>query len=312
MASTSPEILKLLASAAFGVSATLFGVVVYKLMRSTKAPSHSYRDASQRRGDRRQKAMDRSPVYRAFVGLLRVPAGVISRMDVEALRRYIHDPYVRAGYPGGLDDDEVVTVGLLMAVTAGVLTAFVLGVFLGVQYSLLGLVAMPVGFLAVVSSLQNQAEMRQKQILKAMPYVLDLLVLILRSGTSLNLALSRVVADYADHPVGEELGQVLSEIEMGAPRAEAIRRLAQRLGNQDITVLADSMVQSEELGWPLADTLARQADRMASERILAAQAKAGAAGVWVMLPSTLVLMGAVLLLFGPMIVRFMRGGMMLK
>ena len=99
---------------------------------------------------------------------------------------------------------------------------------------------------------------------------------------------------------------------MGAPRADAIRRLAQRLGNQDITALADSMVQSEELGWPLADTLARQADRMASERILAAQAKAGAAGVWVMLPSTLVLMGAVLLLFGPMIVRFMRGGLMLK
>ena len=53
----------------------------------------------------------------------------------------------------------------------------------------------------------------------------------------------------------------------------------------DITALADSMVQSEELGWPLADTLARQADRMAAERVLAAQAQAGAAGVWVMLPS---------------------------
>ncbi len=312
MASTSPEILKLLASAAFGVSATLFGVVVYKLMRSHKTASHSYRDASQRRGGRRQKAMDRSPGYRAFVGLLRVPAGMVSRMEVESLRRYVHDPYAKAGYPGGLDDDEVVTIGLMLAITAGVLTAFALGVFLGLAWSLGGLLAMPVGFLAVVSSLQNQAEMRQRHILKAMPYVLDLLVLILRSGTSLNLALARVVADYADHPVGEELGQVLSEIEMGAPRADAIRRLAQRLGNQDITALADSMVQSEELGWPLADTLARQADRMASERILAAQAKAGAAGVWVMLPSTLVLMGAVLLLFGPMIVRFMRGGLMLK
>jgi len=310
MATVSPEILKLLASVTFGISAMLFGIVVYKLMRSQKAPT--YREISQRRGDKRRKAMEQSSGFATFVSLLRVPAGMVSRMEPEALRRYIHEPYAQAGYPGGLDDDEVVAAGLLLGVMAGVLTAFSLGTLLGMQWSLAGVLALPVGFLAVVSSLQNRAEARQLQIVKTMPYVLDLLVLILRSGTSLNLALARVVADYADHPVGEELGQVLSEIEMGAPRAEAIRRLAQRLNNQDITALSDSMVQSEELGWPLADTLARQADRMAAERILAAQAKAGAAGVLVMLPSTLVLMGAVLLLFGPMIVRLLRGGLMLN
>lgn len=312
MANSSPEMLKLLASATFGVSATLFGVVIYQLMRSEKLGAHSYRDSSQRRGDKRQKAMDASPTYRALIGMLRIPSGMVSRMNLESLRRYVHSPYTRAGYPGGLDDDEVVTIGLMLALLAGILIGFTLGVFAGVAWCPFGILAMPVGFLAVISSLQNRAELREKQILTAMPYVLDLLVLILRSGTSLNIALARVVNDYADHPVGEELGQVLAEIEMGAPRAEAMRRLAQRMTNPDVTALADSMVQSEELGWPLADTLARQADRMAAERILNAQAKAGAAGVWVMLPSTLVLMGAVLLLFGPMIVRFMRGGLMLR
>lgn len=312
MTTPSPDMLKIVASATFGLAAAMFGVVVYQLMRSEKLGSHSYRDVSQRRSDKRQKAMEQSPLYRTFLNMLRVPAGMISRLDLESLRRYIHDPYARAGYPGGLDDHEVVTLGLLISVAGGLLTAFVLGAMAGVQWAVVGLLAMPAGFLLVVSSLQTQAEMRQKQILKAMPYVLDLLVLILRSGTSLNLALARVVADYADHPVGEELGQVLSEIEMGAPRAEAMRRLADRLRHPDITALADSIVQSEELGWPLGDTLARQADRMASERILAAQAKAGAAGVWVMLPSTLVLMGAVLLLFGPMIVRYLKGELLLR
>lgn len=310
MAATSPDTLKLLASAAFGVSATLLGVVAYQLSKGHAIAGHSYREVSQRRGQRRQKAMDRSPAWRFLLGVLRVPAGVVSRMDLQGLRNYVREPYARAGYPGGLDEDELVALGLLLAVAAGAMTAFVLGVLAGGVWAVLGLPAMAAGFLLMVSFLQNHAQARQQQILKAMPYVLDLLVLILRSGTSLNLALARVVADYGDHPVGEELGQVLSEIEMGAPRAEAVRRLAQRLNNQDITALADSMVQSEELGWPLADTLARQADRMAAERILAAQAKAGAAGVWVMLPSTLVLMGAVLLLFGPMIVRFMRGDLL--
>jgi tight adherence protein C len=304
----NPETLKLIASGTFGVSAMLFGVVVYQLLRTHAPPSHQYRDVSQRRTDRRLRATQRSPLYRAFLAMLRAPAGAVARLDLAPLRRYVREPYARAGYPGGLDENEVVAAGLVVSVLLAILTAFASGVLLGAQYALLGVAALPVGFLLMVSSFQNQGEAREKKILKAMPYVLDLLVLILRSGTSLNLALARVVADYADHPVGEEFGQVLSEVEMGAPRTEAIRRLAQRLNNPDITALADSMVQSEELGWPLADTLARQADRMASERILAAQAKAGAAGVWVMLPSTLVLLGAVLLLFGPMIVRFMRGG----
>lgn len=308
----SPQLLKVLASGAFGLSALLLGVVIYQLMRSEQLGGHAYRDTSQRRSEKREQAIGRSPGYSLFLRMLRIPAGAVSRMDLDVLRRYVHDPYVRAGYPGGMDDHELVALGLLLSLGTGLFTAVFLTVINAVEWSWLGILVMPAGFLLLISTLQNRAELRQRQILMAMPYVLDLLVLILKSGTSLNLALSRVVADYMDHPVGEELGQVLSEIEMGAPRAEAFLRMAQRLNQPDIVTLADSMVQSEELGWPLADTLARQADRMAAERVLAAQATAGAAGVWVMLPSTLVLMGAVLLLFGPLIVRFLRGGMLLR
>jgi hypothetical protein len=84
--------------------------------------------------------------------------------------------------------------------------------------------------------------------------------------------------------------------------------MADRLKIPDITSLGDAIVQSEELGWPLADTLERLADRINAERILNAQATAGAAGVYVMLPSTLVLMSAVLLLFAPFVVRYLVTG----
>ncbi len=295
----SPALLKFAASAAFGVSATLLGFVVYQLLQSESLGGHAFREFSQRRNEKRRDAREKSAFFATFLALLAIPTAIVARLELNTLRKYVREPYTKAGYPGGLDDDEVVTLGLILAFGAGVATAFLLSVFAGLSWAVLGLVALPVGFFSLVASLQNKAEARQRQILTAMPYVLDLLVLILRAGTSLNIALARVVSDYEGHPVGEELGQVLAEIEMGAPRAEAIRRLAERLQNNDITVLADSMVQSEELGWPLADTLARQADRMAAERVLNAQAKAGAAGVWVMLPSTLVLLGAVLLLFGP-------------
>ena len=117
-----------------------------------------------------------------------------------------------------------------------------------------------------------------------------------------------MVDDYTRHPLGVEFGQVLAEMDVGAQRADAFRKMAERVKIPDITLLVDAIAQSEELGWPLADTLERLADRINAERVLRAQATAGAAGVYVMLPSTMVLMAAVLLLFAPFIVTYLKTG----
>ena len=106
----------------------------------------------------------------------------------------------------------------------------------------------------------------------------------------------------------QDMADVLAEIDVGSPRAEAFKKMAGRLKIPDITALVDALVQSEELGWPLADTLEGLADRLSGERMLRAQSTAGAAGVYVMLPSTLVLLSAVLLLFAPFIVRYLVTG----
>ena len=308
MDTSSPTFIKLLSAICFGAAAALLAVVGYRSLQSDKIAGDTPADPSVRRAERRRRLLEQSPLFAFFLVWLRVPAVLVSRMGLVSLRKYVRAPYARAGYPGGLDDDEVVALGMIAAVVAGAFTAFSAAAILGTQYFWFGLCALPAGFLGLVSTLKTRGEIREAQIVKAMPYVLDLIVLILRSGTSLTIALRRVVADYVDHPVGEELGQVLAEMEMGSPRVEALRRWADRVRSADITALADSIVQSEELGWPLADTLERQADRMAAERVLRAQSKAGAAGVMVMIPSTLVLVAAVILLFGPMLVRLLRGG----
>jgi tight adherence protein C len=308
----SPLVLKILSSLCFGAAATLLGVVAYRGLRSETLEGDVAADPSLRRAEMRRRALERSPLFAFFLVWLRIPAVVLSRMGTAPLRKYVHEPYARAAYPGGLEDDEVVTLGAILSVLAAVFVGLSAAVIFGTAYAWFGVCALPLGFLGLVSAFKTRAEVRESQIVKAMPYVLDLIVLMLRSGTSLTIALRRVVGDYHDHPVGDELGQVLAEIEMGAPRAEALRRLGDRVKSADITALADAIVQSEELGWPLADTLQRQADRMAAERVLRAQSKAGAAGVMVMIPSTLVLLAAIILLFGPMLVRFMQGGLRLK
>lgn len=263
---------------------------------------------SMRRAEMRELAYAGSPAFRMSLPWLDLISSLTTRLDLSFLRDYIRTPYSRAGYPGGLDDDEVVSLGILIGLGVSLFLAFTFFVFFGPLWIILGLFGIPLGFLVLITQLKSQAAEREIKILQAMPYLLDLLVLMLRSGTSLRIALSRVVEDYRTHPIGVELGQVLAEMDVGSSRAEAFRKLAARLKIQDLSALADAIVQSEELGWPLAETLERLGDRLSSERVLRAEAKAGAAGVLVMLPSTLVLAAAVLLLFSPIIVKLLRTG----
>jgi len=302
-----PLLLKLLASLAFGVAAALLVLAAQRLVQGDRRDLAGYGGDSMRRAEMRRRALRGSVLFQIALPLIGLLAGLVRKVGPEALRAYVRGPYARAGYPGGLDDDEVVATGLALGLLLMLFIGFSAVVLAGPWTAWMGLLGLPLGFLALVSSLKSRAELRELQMLRALPYVLDLIVLILRSGTTLGIAISRVVEDYREHPLGDELGQVLAEMNMGAPRAEAFRSMARRLNITDITALTDSIVQSEELGWPLAETLERLGDRLSAERELRAQARAGAAGVWVMLPSTLVLMSAVLLLFGPVIVRLARG-----
>ncbi len=312
MHDVGPLILKILACCAFGTATALFVLAAHRMMQVEGLEGLVYAGTSMRRAEVRRRALEKSPVLRAVYPFLRLMAAPVDRLQLSTLRDYVRGPYARAGYPGGLEDDEVVAIGFVLGVFFTFFLGFSAVVLIGVGAAWIGFLGLPIGFLAVVSNLKSQAKVRQTQVMQALPYVLDLLVLILKSGTSLGIALGRVVEDYAEHPIGVELGQVLAEINMGSPRVEAMKRFAERLEIPDVTLLSDSITQSEELGWPLAETLERLSDRMMAERVLQAQATAGSAGVLVMLPSTLVLAAAVLMLFGPIIVRFLRGGLVLK
>jgi tight adherence protein C len=302
-------VLQILAAGLFGIAVVLLLFAAFRLVMKTSGmigPGATL--TSMRRAEMRQRALEGSPVFRFTLPIIAALAGAANRLGLEPLRQYMREPYVRAGYPGGLDDDELVTTGALLAVLFTIGLGFLSVSFFGVGMGWLALLGIPLGFMAVVAHLKSAAREREVEIMRAMPYAIDLLVLMLRSGTSLRIALGRVIDDYRGHPLGIELGQVIAEIDVGSPRTEAFKKMADRLKIPDITSLVDAIVQSEELGWPLADTLERLADRINAERILNAQATAGAAGVYVMLPSTLVLMSAVLLLFAPFIVRYLVTG----
>ncbi len=300
-------VLQLTAAGLFGAAVVLLSLAAWTLIQRQRAIRRGA-GTSMRRAEMRQQAIEESPLFRFFLPIISSLSVSVGKLGLDPLREYIHTPYVRAGYPGGLDDDEVIATGVIVAAGFTFFIGFVAVAFLGFAFAWVALLGIPAGFFGLVMHLRARAREREIEILRALPYSLDLLVLMLRSGTSMRIAIGRVIEDYSRHPLGVELGQVVAEIDVGSHRADAFKKMAERLKIPDITALVDAIIQSEELGWPLADTLERLADRINAERVLNAQATAGAAGVYVMLPSTLELLSAVLLLFAPFIVSYILHG----
>lgn len=152
--------------------------------------------------------------------------------------------------------------------------------------------------------LRNQAEYRLFQIKKRLPFMLDLLTLLMEAGSTFLQALREAVAEFRDHPVGVEFGRVLGEMSMGKSRTAALESLRDRLQDDEITSIVGSIIQGENLGTPLARLFRTQADVLRIKRTQRAETIAGEAGVKMLLPGVLVMAATVLIILGPFIIGF--------
>ena len=146
---------------------------------------------------------------------------------------------------------------------------------------------------------------RLTMIKRRMPFLLDLLTLLMEAGSTFLQALERAVQQFGDHPIGQEFGRVLSEIHMGKGRAQSLIGLRERLSDDEITAIVGSILQWEELGTPLAKIFRTQADVLRLKRTQRAETIAGEAGVRMLLPAVLIMAATVLIILGPFVLGFM-------
>src|SRR5436305_10158718 len=129
----SSPAMKVLSAVCFGAAAALLAVVGYRSLQGDRVVGDAPVDPSVRRAERRRRMLENSPLFAFFLVWLRAPAVLVSRMGLTSLRKYVRAPYARAGYPGGLEDDEVVALGMIAALVAGVFTAVSAAAILGTQ-----------------------------------------------------------------------------------------------------------------------------------------------------------------------------------
>jgi tight adherence protein C len=157
--------------------------------------------------------------------------------------------------------------------------------------------------------LARTAKRRVLIIKRRLPFLLDLLTLLMEAGSSFLNALHEAVREFGDHPIGVEFGRVLADLNMGKVRTEAFENLRHRLGDEEIASIVGSIIQSEQLGTPLAQIFRTQADILRVKRSQRAETIANEAGVQMLLPAVLVMAATVLIILGPFLLSYVYSGL---
>ena len=139
--------------------------------------------------------------------------------------------------------------------------------------------------------------------------VLDLLIVCLESGCSLDQAILRSGEELAIAytPLGDELALVANEIRAGKARSEAFTRFADRTRVDDVRSLVAMLIQTDRYGTSVVQALRTHADLFRTRRRQRAEERAGKASVKLVFPLVFCLFPAFYLItLGPAILQFVR------
>ncbi|MXO86009.1 type II secretion system F family protein [Altererythrobacter aurantiacus] len=134
--------------------------------------------------------------------------------------------------------------------------------------------------------IQAKADRRQTAIINAFPDSLDLMLVCVEAGLGLEAALDRVGREMAvSHPLISELFlQTTLLMRAGATREEALRKLGQNAGVDQIKSFATLLVQSDKLGTSMSQTLRVYSAEMREQRRMRAEEKAHRLPVLISIP----------------------------
>jgi tight adherence protein C len=224
---------------------------------------------------------------RPFVKQLEVLLRPISRMPASTVIQ-IRQKLSQAGNPGNLTPAGFQAVryslGALFAIAGlalGLLFSF--GLPNVVAALLWGVVLAVVGFVAPSLWIEQLISQRRHQIQRSLAEATDLLTLVVESGMSLDEGLLSITERF-HNALGDEIGKVLREIRLGRPRMAALEHMADLTGVPDLHHLVESIVQSDQMGVPIARLLRLQATEMRRRQRQGAQERAAEASSRMVFP----------------------------
>jgi tight adherence protein C len=163
-----------------------------------------------------------------------------------------------------------------------------------------------IGLLLPVAYLLRAVRMRQERIRRSLPDALDLLVICVEAGISLDAAVLRVARDMGmAHPdLARELMIVNRKSNAGMTREESFRGLWERTGVEEIRTLVSSLIQSEKWGTSSSRVLRISSETLRRKRRHNAEKRAATAPIKMVVPMALLIFPALfVVILGPAVLK---------
>jgi len=151
------------------------------------------------------------------------------------------------------------------------------------------LIAAALGFLAPDFWLGRRIKKRQGKVRRGLQDVLDLLVICIEAGLSLDHATARTAVElkHAQPEVCDELNIVVLEQRAGRPRTDAWKHMAERTDVDCVRNLVTMLVQAEQFGTSVAKTLRIHSDTLRTQRVQAVEEAAAKTTIKLLFPLVL-------------------------
>ena len=165
------------------------------------------------------------------------------------------------------------------------------------------------GYLAPGLVLSRKIEGRKRELQNGLPDALDLLIVCVESGSSLDQAVLKTAQELGvSYPqLADEFETLNIEVRAGKPRIEAFRNLASRTGLDDMRSLVAMLVQTDRFGTSVAQALRTHAVTLRAKRRQRAEEKAAKIGVKMVFPLVFFLFPAFYAVtLGPAVIQFSR------
>lgn len=161
------------------------------------------------------------------------------------------------------------------------------------------------GYMGPAYWLRRRARQRRDEAFRALPDALDMMTIGVEAGLAFESAMLRVSEKW-DNVLTRELRRAVAEMRVGAPREEALERVAERLGVPEISTFVTVLIQSNQLGMSIAQVLHQQADEMRVKRRQRAEELARQAGGKMVFPLVLFFVPALfIVIIGPLLPEMM-------
>jgi tight adherence protein C len=157
--------------------------------------------------------------------------------------------------------------------------------------------------------LKRTIKSRHREIERGLPFVLDLLTLSVEAGLDFMTSIRRLVDRRKVDALSEEFIRAVREMQVGRTRRDALRDMAERAQQPDLSSVVSALVQADELGVGIGTILRIQAEQMRTRRFQRAEKMANEAPVKLLFPLVCFIFPSVfMVLLGPIFLHMIEQG----